>query len=82
MSSLDFCQVSLAPDASDDDLDTLLPELFGHATATDHYEDNEAIDATFQAVQDGLLTPEEATDIILGKMLWRCLCATRDNQRH
>lgn len=71
MSSLGFSQVSLAPAASDDEADALLSELFGRALATDHYENNEAIDAIFQAVLDGLLTPEEATGIVLGKMLWR-----------
>jgi hypothetical protein len=71
MSSPDSRQVSLAPAAGDDESDALLSELFGRAIATDRYENNEAIDTIFQAVQDGLLTPEEATDIVLGKMLWR-----------
>jgi hypothetical protein len=82
MSSPDSRQVSLAPAAGDDDeLYALLSELFGRAIATDRYENNEAIDTIFQAVQDGLLTPEEATDIVPGKMLWRKLCETRDSQR-
>lgn len=33
------------------------------------HEDDEAIAAVNQAVQDGLITPEEATDLVLGKLL-------------
>lgn len=54
MSPPDSRQVSLAPAAGDDELDALLSELFGRAIATDRYENNEAIDTIFQAVQDGL----------------------------
>lgn len=35
----------------------------------DCHEDDEAITAVEQAVQDGLITPEEATDFVLGKLL-------------
>ena len=35
----------------------------------DCHEDDEAIAAIYQAVQDGLLTPEEATDLVLGRLL-------------
>jgi hypothetical protein len=37
--------------------------------ACDCHGDDEAIAAIYQAVQDGLLTPEEATDLVLGKLL-------------
>jgi hypothetical protein len=33
------------------------------------HEDDEAIAAVYQAVQGGLLTSEEATDFVLGKLL-------------
>jgi hypothetical protein len=33
------------------------------------HEDQEAIATVNQAVQDGLMTPEEATDFVLGKLL-------------
>ena len=33
------------------------------------HEDGEEINAVNQAVQDGLMTPEEATDYVLGKLL-------------
>ena len=33
------------------------------------HEDDEAIARVNQAVQDGLVTPEEATDFVLGKLL-------------
>ncbi len=33
------------------------------------HEDDEVIAAVNQAVQDGLITPEEATDLVLGKLL-------------
>ncbi len=33
------------------------------------HEDSEEINAIYQAVQDGLMTPEEATDFVLGKLL-------------
>ncbi len=33
------------------------------------HEDDEAIAAINQAIQDGLLTPEEATDFVLGKLV-------------
>jgi hypothetical protein len=33
------------------------------------HEDDEAIAAVYQAVQDGLITPEEATDFVLGRLL-------------
>jgi hypothetical protein len=33
------------------------------------HEDDEAIAAVYQAVQDGLITPDEATDFVLGKLL-------------
>lgn len=33
------------------------------------HEDSEEINAVYQAVQDGLMTPEEATDFVLGKLL-------------
>lgn len=33
------------------------------------HEDDEAIAAAYQAVQDGLITPEEATDFVLGRLL-------------
>jgi len=33
------------------------------------HEDDEAITTVYQAVQDGLITPEEATDFVLGKLL-------------
>jgi hypothetical protein len=34
-----------------------------------YHEDDAAIDAVYQAVQDGLLTPDEATDFVLGRLL-------------
>jgi hypothetical protein len=71
MSSPDSRQVSLAPAAGDDGLDALLSEIFARAIAIGRSENNEAIDTIFQGVHDGLLTPEEATDIVAGKMLWR-----------
>lgn len=71
MSSLDYCQVSPAPDAVsvEDELESTFSDLYRRAIESDHYEKDEAIDAIFQAVQDELLTPEEATDLVLGKML-------------
>jgi len=33
------------------------------------HEDSDEINAVYQAVQDGLMTPEEATDFVLGKLL-------------
>jgi hypothetical protein len=33
------------------------------------HEDDEAIAAIYQAFQDDLLTPEEATDFVLGRLL-------------
>ena len=33
------------------------------------HEDDEAIAAVYQAVQGGLLTPEEATHFVLGRLL-------------
>ncbi len=33
------------------------------------HEDDEAIAAVYQAVEDGLLTPDEATDFVLGRLL-------------
>ncbi len=35
----------------------------------DCHEDEEAIAEVYQAVQDGLITPEEATDFVLGRLL-------------
>jgi hypothetical protein len=35
----------------------------------DCHEDDKAIAAVNQMVQDGLLTPDEATDFVLGKLL-------------
>lgn len=35
----------------------------------DCHEDDEAIAAVNQAVEDGLITPDEATDFVLGKLL-------------
>jgi hypothetical protein len=35
----------------------------------DCHEDEEAIAAIYQAVQDGLITPDEATDFVLGRLL-------------
>ena len=35
----------------------------------DCHEDDEDIAVVEQAVQDGLITPEEATDFVLGKLL-------------
>jgi hypothetical protein len=35
----------------------------------DCHEDDEAIAAIYQAVQDGLLTPDEATDFVLVRLL-------------
>ena len=32
------------------------------------HEDDEAIAAVYQAVQDGLITAEEATDFVLGRL--------------
>ena len=71
MSLMDSRQVSLVPAAGDDGLDALLSELFGRAIAIGRSENNEAIDTIFQGVHDGLLTPEEATDIVPGELLWR-----------
>lgn len=33
------------------------------------HEDDELIEAVNQVVQDGLMTPDEATDYVLGKLL-------------
>lgn len=33
------------------------------------HEDSKAISTINQAVQDGLMTPEEATDFVLGKLI-------------
>jgi hypothetical protein len=33
------------------------------------HEDDEAIAAVYHAVQNGLITPEEATDFVLGRLL-------------
>jgi hypothetical protein len=71
MPPLGYRQMPPAPDAvtAEDELESTVSELYRRAVACDHYENDEAIDAIFQAVQDGLLTPEEATDLVLGKML-------------
>ncbi|OLB53648.1 MAG: hypothetical protein AUF64_04005 [Chloroflexi bacterium 13_1_20CM_54_36] len=42
---------------------------FCYDAACDCHEDDEAIAAVYQAVQDGLITPEEATDFVLGRLL-------------
>lgn len=70
MSSVDSYQVSAAPAVvADDGNEDLLSYLFGPTIISDRYESDEAIDTIFQAVQDGLLTPEEATDLVLCKLL-------------
>ncbi len=42
---------------------------FCYDPACDCHEDEVAIAAVYQAVQDGLMTPDEATDFVLGKLL-------------
>jgi hypothetical protein len=42
---------------------------FCYDATCDCHEDDEAIAAVYQAVQDGLITPEEATDFVLGRLL-------------
>jgi hypothetical protein len=42
---------------------------FCYDATCDCHEDDEAIAAIYQAVQDGLLSPEEATDFVLGRLL-------------
>ena len=49
-------------DESPDELFYDQPRLLAHI-------DDEAIAAVYQAVQDGLITPEEATDFVLGRLL-------------
>ena len=43
----------------------------------DCHEDDEAIAAVYQAVEDGLLTPDEATDFVLGRLLLGGMYARR-----
>jgi hypothetical protein len=42
---------------------------FCHDISCACHEDDEAIAAVNQAVEDGLMTPDEATDFVLGKLL-------------
>jgi len=44
------------------------PFCFADPSCSCH-EDDEAIALVNQAVQDGIMTPEEATDFVLGKLL-------------
>ena len=42
---------------------------FCYDATCDCYEDDEVIEAVYQAVLDGLLTADEATDLVLGRLL-------------
>jgi hypothetical protein len=53
----------------EDELEHMLLQPFYWNVSCDCHEDDEAIAAIYQAVQDGLLTPEEATDFVLGRLL-------------
>jgi hypothetical protein len=76
MSSLDCRQMSVpVPDnfayviPMEDELEHTPLYPFCYDQTCDCHEDDEAIAAVDQAVQDGLITPEEATDFVLGKLL-------------
>jgi hypothetical protein len=76
MSSLD-CRQVLAPVPDnfayvipiEDELEHTTDNPFCYDATCPCHEDDEAIAAVYQAVQDGLLTPEEATDFVLGRLL-------------
>lgn len=54
---------------SEDELAHTVNYPFCWDQTCDCHEDDEAIAAVYQAVQKGLITPEEATDFVLGKLL-------------
>ncbi len=74
MSLLDSVQVAV-PDnflyviPVEDEMEHTPLQPFCWDDTCDCHEDDEAIAAIYQAVQDGLLSPEEATDFVLGKLL-------------
>jgi hypothetical protein len=53
----------------DDELEHTPLQPFCYDTTCPCHEDDEAIAAVYQAMQDGLITPEEATDFVLGRLL-------------
>jgi len=53
----------------DDELEHKPLQPFCYDATCPCHEDEEAIAAVYQAVQDGLITPEEATDFVLGRLL-------------
>jgi hypothetical protein len=75
MSSPDSYQVTLIPDnfipvvSVDGELEHTDLYPFCPDITCDCHEDDEAIAAVYQAVQDGLITAEEATDFVLGRLL-------------
>jgi hypothetical protein len=75
MSSLDTRQLPPVPDnlsyavPVDGELEHTDLYLFYSDSTCDCHEDEAAIAAVYQAVQDGLLTLDEATDFVLGKLL-------------
>jgi hypothetical protein len=75
MSSLNSQQVPLAPDnfayvvsIAGESEHTYLYPVCPDITC-DYHEDGIAIAAVYQAVKDGLMTPNEATDFVLGELL-------------
>ena len=74
MSSLDSVQVAV-PDnflyviPTEDELEHTSLYPFCWDATCDCHEDDEAITAIYKAVQDGLITPDEATDFVLGRLL-------------
>jgi hypothetical protein len=76
MPTLTDCQMlSPVPDnfsyviPMEDELEHTPFQPFCRDKTCDCHEDEEAIAAVYQAVQDGLITPDEATDFALGKLL-------------
>ncbi len=76
MPTLTYCQMpSPVPDnfsyviPMEDELEHTQLYPFCWDETCDCHEDEEAIAAVYQAVQDGLITLDEATDFVLGKLL-------------
>jgi len=73
MSSLDSVQVAVPDNFAYvipvDHVEHTDDNPFCWDVACDCHEDDLAIAAVYQAVQDGLMTPDEATDFVLGKLL-------------
>ncbi len=71
----DFPDVQPIPDnfsyviPVDDDLIHTAEQPFCFDPTCDCHEDEEAVAAVYRAVQDGLITQDEATDFVLGKLL-------------